>query len=103
MRLPRPRKQTASEEVRRDVQERVEVQGESLVTRDEDRMIQAHASLLQRSDGTDSSYNVSWPNSSSSSFLKCNTRPQEAVCMQQYTLLPSTDAENGEQRYKNVY
>ena len=58
MRLPRPRKQTASEEVRRDAQERVEVQGESLVTRDEYRMIQAHASLLQCSDGTDSSHNV---------------------------------------------
>ena len=37
----------------------MEVQGESLVTRDEDQMIQAHASSLQRSDGTDSSHNVS--------------------------------------------
>ena len=44
--------------MRRDAQERVEVQGESLVTRDEDRMIQAHASLLQRSDGADSSHDV---------------------------------------------
>ena len=58
MRLSRPRKQITSEEVRRDAQERVEVQGESLVTRDEDRMMQAHASSLQRSDGTDSSHNV---------------------------------------------
>ena len=58
MRLPRPRKQTTSEEVRRDAQERVEVQSESLVTRDEDRMIQAHASSLQRSDGTDSSHSI---------------------------------------------
>ena len=58
MRLSRPRKQITSEEVRRDAQERVEVQGESLVTRDEDRMMQAHASSLQLSDGTDSSHNV---------------------------------------------
>ena len=36
----------------------MEVQGESLVTRDVDRMIPAHASLLQRSGGTDSSHNV---------------------------------------------
>ena len=40
------------------MQERVGVQGESLVTRDEDRMTQAHASFLQRSDGTDLSHNV---------------------------------------------
>ena len=58
MRLSHPRKQTASEEVRRNVQEWVEVQDESLVARDEDRMIQAHASSLQRSDGTNSSHNV---------------------------------------------
>ena len=35
-----------SEEARRDAQERVGVQGESLVTRDEDRMTQAHASFI---------------------------------------------------------
>ena len=101
MSLPRPRKQYASKGVRRDVQEQVEVRGESVVSGDEGRMKIRHmvpCSIANSPKPSTSASSTSESTKPMTSTLAFERQPLQTVFLNNKTTGKLAEADLGHMR-----